>query len=343
MKTKELLIFNKKILLLVFFIACILLPVSAELENDARTKPPAKIRVKHPATLEVYEDTGNVLQYQVDYAQARMPAKETADKVIKTHLYSFEPLKNRIWNAGTIRKKTFVLHPMFSYIWADSRYDEDGNSISDIDLKRVSFRAYAFYGITDRLEASTSMGFASRQIDRATGSDSETGLLDLSLIARYALVSSATPFRLTAGLNVVAPVGNDELTGGDFRFGPLVHATYSVEPVNIYANLGYTFRGSNNDTEYGNVFKYAFGGEYFWQDYGLSFLLAFLGSISADNEVNGVTRNGSGLSKLEIMPAFTYKIPQSNITLMGGFSVTLAGENTNKTNALFINIQWFIE
>lgn len=319
--------------------------------DDIKMSPPKKIRVKdkiyveyvkepiYPEKMDIYSTNGQ------DEAHSETEKREYSKETDIRNMVSAEPLKAGIWNADTIGEKVLIFHPGFSYLWADSRYDSDGNSISDIDLKRITLSAYGFYGITKRFEVSSHFGLVSEHIEQSGSSSSETGILDLSLNGRYALIDRSkdnNPFGLTAGLNVTLPAGNDEITGGDFKFGPLVHMVYSIGDASIYANMGYTFRGSNDSIDYGNIFEYNFGGEYFFTDFGLSFILAFPGQFSEDMKIDGITMEDSGISKMEIVPAFTYSLPNSDMVLVGGFSLTLFGRSTVKSNTIFITLQWML-
>ena len=253
---------------------------------------------------------------------------------------SIEPLKGVIWNAFTLPKDTFVIRPYFSYTWSGGVYDTGGNFFDNNKIKRIDILGYIHYGFTDKIEGTAFLGVGSISRDTPVGSNSDTGLLDMSFAMRYAIITGYPNFCMTMGLNFVLPIGNDALTGGDFKLGPMLHASYFIEPVMLYANLGYTRRGSNDNVEYGNVFDYAFGGEYFWTDYDLSFIMALAGQISGDTTINSITYNDSGPSKLQLMPAVTYKIQESNMTLMTGLLLTLSGSNVDKTNTFFFEFQW---
>ena len=106
------------------------------------------------------------------------------------------------------------------------------------------------YGITDRLQIELELPYLRQEIEEADETSRDSGIGDVEFALGYALIEEQRNApQLTAGLEVVAPTGDEDngLGAGAWGWGPFVALSKQVIPkLYLHANLAYQM---TNDAE----------------------------------------------------------------------------------------------
>lgn len=320
----------------------------------------------------VYEQLNTAIYYETENKE---PPKEKVDKKVLKHQQvnikqqsdnkkkhdderdykylkvwrptSIEPYKSMVWNAHTLEKNTLIIRTRLLYRWASGRYDGEGDYHSYYDsetTRRFVEHLYAYYGLTNRLELGLHSGYATitRKVSQTAKTEiTHTGFIDSSISARYMFLYDPERIYLTAGAGITFPVGVDEFIGDDYRYNTGLMLTMPFKPINIYADVHYTFRTPDDKFNYDDIIRAKLGIEYFARGNDISIIFA-VGGVwwgYGDTKSSEISIDKRGFRKLSFSPAVTYKPKDSSMTFMAGFTHNFMGKDHQRFTRVFFDFQ----
>ncbi len=206
---------------------------------------------------------------------------------------SFTSLTNA--QSGWTRKKnTYFIKTSLNLFSSSDYYTPDGEKLKTTQFNQQSLNLYGEYGISDKLTAI--IGFPMLKLNSYDNTETATGIGDLKIELKYALLRKNIPLTLSVApefptgsknnyaQNKVSAIDQINLPTGDGEFNvwTTVAASHSFHPLPAYVSLSsaYNYRTQYNSFTFRDQIKFNFEAGYKLLD-----KVWFNGTISAQSSV----------------------------------------------------------
>jgi hypothetical protein len=248
-----------------------------------------------------------------------------------------------------VGRYNLMLDNELRYTDYSKRWDDSGNKedLEADDYKRFIYLLDANFGITDKVEIGTRLPLIWRKtrdfsdLKQVFEEFKKVGIGDLLLKVKIdPLGRESTPLRLaiTAGFKLSTGEYESDLKlplgSGTTDISLMGSMSYDLSSLRIDGDVGYVITGTsalrvnevNVDRNLGDVFFYDFA---VVQEIvsRISWIVEFNGHQVFDSELDGGQVLNDGQNRFSMSPGIIIKVPVVDISLEGGFTYDLLGNN----------------